>query len=83
MNNKKFLTIFTIIALVLGGLFYLFYPTPTKYELSKPGGTVCTQEAKLCPDGSYVSRHGPKCEFDPCPIPPGTQMEDGTIPNGQ
>lgn len=27
----------------------------------------CTQEAKLCPDGSYVSRTGPKCEFSPCP----------------
>ncbi len=27
---------------------------------------VCTQEAKLCPDGSYVSRTGPNCEFAPC-----------------
>ena len=29
--------------------------------------TVCTDEAKLCPDGSYVSRVGPNCEFAPCP----------------
>jgi len=28
---------------------------------------VCTQDAKLCPNGSYVSRTGPKCEFTPCP----------------
>jgi hypothetical protein len=28
---------------------------------------ACTQEAKLCPDGSYVSRIGPNCEFTPCP----------------
>lgn len=27
---------------------------------------VCTQEAKLCPDGSYVARSGPHCEFAPC-----------------
>lgn len=27
----------------------------------------CTQEAKLCPDGSYVSRTGPNCEFAACP----------------
>lgn len=27
----------------------------------------CTMEAKLCPDGSYVSRTGPNCEFAPCP----------------
>jgi hypothetical protein len=29
--------------------------------------TACTQEAKLCADGSYVSRTGPNCEFAPCP----------------
>ena len=27
----------------------------------------CTQEAMVCPDGSYVGRQGPKCEFAPCP----------------
>ena len=28
----------------------------------------CTQEAKLCNDGSYVSRNsGNNCQFDPCP----------------
>ncbi|MBI4225461.1 MAG: Hint domain-containing protein [Candidatus Sungbacteria bacterium] len=30
---------------------------------------ACTQDAKQCPDGSYVSRTGPKCEFAPCPAP--------------
>ena len=28
---------------------------------------ACTMEAKLCPDGSAVSRTGPNCEFDACP----------------
>lgn len=28
---------------------------------------MCTQDAKLCDDGSYVSRTGPNCEFAPCP----------------
>lgn len=28
--------------------------------------TACTQEAKQCPDGSFVSRSGPSCEFDDC-----------------
>lgn len=27
----------------------------------------CTMDAKACPDGSYVSRQGPDCEFAPCP----------------
>jgi len=30
-------------------------------------GVYCTQEAKLCSDGSYVSRTGPNCEFTKCP----------------
>jgi hypothetical protein len=38
-------------------------------------GEVCTMDAKLCPDGSYVGRIAPNCEFAPCPgngpsIPP-------------
>ena len=28
---------------------------------------ACTQEAKICPDGSSVGRTGPNCEFAPCP----------------
>lgn len=36
------------------------------------GGTVCTMDAKQCPDGSYVGRTGPKCEFAACPTPTAT-----------
>jgi hypothetical protein len=28
---------------------------------------MCTQEVKTCPDGSYVGRSGPNCEFAACP----------------
>lgn len=28
---------------------------------------ACTQEAKICPDGSSVGRTGPNCEFTLCP----------------
>src|SRR3989344_3553522 len=30
-------------------------------------GIVCTQEPKICPDGSAVGRVPPNCEFAPCP----------------
>jgi hypothetical protein len=30
-------------------------------------GTMCTMDAKECPDGSYVGRVAPDCEFAPCP----------------
>ncbi|MCA9366033.1 hypothetical protein KC722_00475 [Candidatus Kaiserbacteria bacterium] len=29
---------------------------------------VCPQDAKLCADGSYVSRTGPNCTFPACPV---------------
>lgn len=32
-------------------------------------GGVCTQDAKMCPDGSSVGRVGPSCEFAACPNP--------------
>jgi len=28
---------------------------------------ICTDDAKMCPDGSYVGRTSPNCEFAPCP----------------
>ncbi len=37
-----------------------------KGKINEP--VFCTMEAKQCPDGSYVGRTGPKCEFTPCPV---------------
>lgn len=34
---------------------------------SAPEPVFCTMDAKLCPDGSYVGRTGPNCEFTACP----------------
>ena len=34
---------------------------------TNPPPIACTQEAKICPDGSAVGRVGPNCEFAPCP----------------
>lgn len=34
---------------------------------SSSSSRACTEEAKQCPDGSYVGRTGPNCEFAPCP----------------
>lgn len=41
----------------------------SSFELTTDNQVACTMEAKICPDGSYVSRTGPKCEFTPCPTP--------------
>lgn len=29
----------------------------------QPGGVVCTADARQCPDGTWVGRTGPRCEF--------------------
>jgi len=39
-----------------------------KFNFTSDNNPVaCTQEAKICPDGSAVGRTGPNCEFAPCP----------------
>jgi len=55
-------TIFALALLILLGT--IFYVAPT---LLSQAPVACTQEAKLCPDGSAVGRTGPNCEFAPCP----------------
>lgn len=82
--NKNLLAVVAIL-IVLGGGYavYSFYSGP-----SSGGMPSCTQEAKLCPDGSAVSRTGPNCSFAPCPneqspaTPPGgvTTVPPTTIP---
>lgn len=32
-----------------------------------PEGVACTLDAKMCPDGTYVGRVAPDCEFAACP----------------
>lgn len=50
---------------VIGGFFAWFSPLNNEKKSEEP--IVCTQDAKLCPDGSYVGRTAPKCEFALCP----------------
>ncbi|MEK7117809.1 MAG: hypothetical protein AAB861_03490 [Patescibacteria group bacterium] len=77
MSNKTII-IFTILAFALGSVLYLLYPTPNEYK-SPDDNVVCTQDALACPDGSYVGRTGPNCEFVCSTLPPGTKMEDGVL----
>jgi len=58
----KFIII-SIFAVIAGlGVFSYYFVFKNTEKL-----VACTQEAKLCPDGSYVGRVSPKCEFAPCP----------------
>lgn len=70
---KKALYFFPFIALFATGCQLVSVkPGPN------PGPVACTQEAKLCPDGSYVGRTGPSCEFAACPNPsPVSSLQSG------
>ncbi len=52
---------------VVAGVAKLFISSP----VVEPGleEVACTMDAMKCPDGSYVGRSGPSCEFL-CPPPP-------------
>ncbi len=58
----------------------------TNPDNNEPEVVACTMEARQCPDGSYVGRQGPSCEFAACPATPvaPTPAPGGkTTPPGQ
>jgi len=61
--NHKILIILIILIVLTGiwlGLRFIIGESPLE-------PVACTMDAKLCPDGSYVGRVSPKCDFAPCP----------------
>lgn len=49
---------------------YIYSPLSIRNQTTPPPQeelVVCTMDAMECPDGSYVGRVGPNCEFAPCP----------------
>lgn len=77
--HKSDILISIVIVVVVGIGFLVYRP-----YLSTPINPIaCTMEAKQCPDGSYVGRTGPKCEFSACPNPtPISDKDDVSGVNG-
>lgn len=72
MRKYLILIIAGLLLIALGTFFYFLNLNSLKIPnfFSKPefnNSVLCAQDVKQCPDGSYVSRQGPKCEFAPCP----------------
>lgn len=64
---NKLIIILASSAVILG-VFLLLHTRPIivgSPNINQP--IACTQEAKLCPDGSSVGRTGPQCQFAACP----------------
>ncbi len=73
--NRTILFTGTVVLVIVAGI--LLWPRLSQTPNTFPAGsnnvaesdatTVCTMDAKMCPDGSYVGRTGPNCEFARCP----------------
>ena len=61
---KKIIFIIIAVLVVAAGAWYFL----SIEESVEEEGVFCTQDAKLCPDGSYVGRTGPDCKFALCPV---------------
>lgn len=61
-NGFASIAIIAIAVLAIGGFvgYSVFQKSPERQ-------VACTADARMCPDGSYVGRVGPNCEFKSCP----------------
>ena len=64
MKNFKNVLGVVIVVLVVG-LLYVFLVNPAEAPIRDRDEDMvaCTMDAMQCPDGSYVGRSGPNCEF--------------------
>ncbi|HEY4488484.1 MAG TPA: hypothetical protein VJB97_03120 [Candidatus Paceibacterota bacterium] len=75
MKTSALVAILVIFALITGGGYFL---TSSSTEES----LICTADAKMCPDGSFVSRIGPNCEFAECSAESNSPGENTDTRNG-
>jgi hypothetical protein len=69
--------------LILSAILLCLAATPALALRALPiPQTACTEEAKICPDGSSVGRTGPECHFAPCPGEAGVS-EDSEGQSGE
>jgi len=73
MNWKQLLlALLIIVGLGIAGFLY-------RSKVQSPTGPLaCTADARVCPDGTSVSRTGPNCTFPACP-PPNVELPSAGI----
>ncbi len=89
---KKLVLLGGIFLLFVLGLIGAFYLGRVSNDLNLPSIPIinpeekaCTLEAKSCPDGSYVGRVPPNCDFAPCPTSkptPTTTVQGDCVKGG-
>jgi hypothetical protein len=64
MNMKKIIFgVIIINILLLAGIMWWWYTAQYQDVKNDNLGVACTMDAMQCPDGIYVGRTGPQCEF--------------------
>ena len=66
---KKIIILIIILLVLWGGYSYFNRDTTQNLnEIPSRGDEImCTMDARMCPDGSYVGRQAPDCKFQICP----------------
>lgn len=75
------LLIIIVLAILAAAAFFTYQKSlevlsPQNTIPAQNGQAACTQESKICPDGSSVSRTGANCDFADCPT---VQTKETTI----
>tara|TARA_Y100000310_G_C20580818_1_gene762883 strand:+ start:487 stop:888 length:402 start_codon:yes stop_codon:yes gene_type:complete len=64
MKKKGLLGFLALVILIIALSAWWFF---SNYDLDIDKPVACTEEAKICPDGTAVGRVGENCEFEECP----------------
>lgn len=73
---KKFLILIFVILIIGFSFWFLYFK-------NKNLGVACTMDAMACPDGSFVGRIAPKCEFAKCPTSVDSKGDELTLGIGE
>jgi hypothetical protein len=72
-----------VVVVIAAWAWYVQYQPPTLVgnpnQDTGNNGIVCTADAMQCPDGTWVGRSGPNCQFV-CPGPTSTPSGGGILP---
>ncbi len=63
---RSFFIIVLVLA-IIALIVYFWQKDDVSYDDNNEAAAYCTMDAMACPDGSYVGRIPPSCEFASCP----------------
>jgi hypothetical protein len=67
----KQIIIGAILVIILGVFFFVVQSNNSEkgeQKIPEDEMVACTMDVMMCPDGSYLGRVAPNCEFQACPL---------------